>query len=186
MPAGTPPAFISTSGPIDPKILEGMGRVAVAWGHLDFVLRAACKRVEDVSWDSGQGKAIWQLPRHQVVIKRMKQRLDDSGFSQDCKDAIRELLDEVGCGRGEGLYGQRNQAIHSVLWSSPDGATLAARVGHAVAPAQTPSVEVLSELADKIAGLSKRLLERTYPTSDITIGAFHPEAEVSAAPWMKP
>ena len=186
MPTGTPPAFISTSVSIDPRILEGVGKVAVAWAQLDFVLRAACKRVEDVPWNSEQGKAIWQLPTHKNVIERMKQQLSDSKFSKVCKDAIRELLDEVGCGRGEGFYGQRNQAIHSVLWSSPDGATLAARVGNPVAPAQTLSVEELSELAEKIASLSKRLLELTYPTSDITIGPFHPEAEVSAAPWMKP
>jgi hypothetical protein len=119
--------------------LEAIGAVAQAWAMLDVALRALLACTAGPSSNESSLQRIREIPSHGQLIAELSHA--GSSLSPELSRRVERVLSEVGRGRNEGLYGQRNQLLHGVVWKSSRGQVILRRIGHNVPDINTHAID---------------------------------------------
>ena len=133
--------MVNLSLPEDPELLEAAGRVALAHGQLELMLRMTIKTLTGLSVDEAlnatEKSKNWELRRD--IIQLFNKKTNDPVIRYKLKAII---------GKCEQLSDERNRLLHNAWAIGTDGSILMKGEKHAWGPAASP--ESLRELASQI------------------------------------
>lgn len=127
--------------PEDPKLLQAIGRVAVAHGQLEYILRMTIKVLSGLSvqeaLDATSKKGVYDLR------KKIKKLFEQKSANEVAKTKLDALL-----GKAERLSNKRNRLIHRPWAKDAHGKWVVKEEDHVWGP--PPSAEELNQLAEGI------------------------------------
>jgi hypothetical protein len=145
---------VDLSLPEDPGLLEAAGRVALAHGQLELMLRMTIKTlagltVEEVL-DATPRSKNWELRRDIVSL-----------FNKKTKDTSLRLRLRAIMGKCESLSSERNRLLHNTWALAPDGSVVTKGPNHAWGQAATPKdlCKLAAQTSDVVATLNRERLE---------------------------
>ena len=134
---------VDLSLPNDRALLKAAGRVALAHGQLELMLRMTIKTLTGLSVDKAlnatQKHKNWELHRDIISL-----------FNSKTKDPVLRYQLKAILGKCDQLSIERNQLLHNAWGIAPDGSVVMKGRKHAWGPA--PTVEDLESLASEISG----------------------------------
>jgi hypothetical protein len=127
--------------PDDPNLLEAAGKVALAHGQLELMLRMTIKTLDGLSVQDAltltAKRKNWGLRKD--IEKKFSQKTNDGTLRKTLIDLL---------ARCEELSDQRNKLLHNAWAIAPDGSVVTKGDTHAWGPA--PTADDLTKLASKI------------------------------------
>ena len=139
---------VNLSLPGDSELLEAAGRVALAHGQLELMLRMTVKTLSGLTVDEAlnatEKTKNWELRKE--IIGLFNSKTTD----RPLRPKLKAML-----GKCEQLSESRNRLLHNAWAISPDGSVMMKGDRHAWGPAAT--VEDLNKLAQEIAAEVKNL-----------------------------
>jgi hypothetical protein len=150
---------INLSLPEDLDLLEAAGRVALAHGQLELMLRMTIKTLAGLSIEEAlsatQSGKNWELRRDTVAL-----------FNGKTKDISLRLKLRAIVGKCERLSNERNRLLHNAWELAADGSVVTTGPNHAWGHAATPDDlrKLASEISNVVATLNRERLEGFIPS----------------------
>lgn len=155
---------------LSPEVLQTAGAVSLEWSKLDYVMRIACKRLEDVGMTSEDGRRIMAISGHGEIVRRLCKAIAECDqIDGTAKKSLNDLITTIGKGRNDGLYGRRNQVLHSWWATNEQDAWLGRRVGtDEWCTLVRVAKQDLEQLTENIRNTWEELLDLTKPLLDVS------------------
>lgn len=145
---GSPPVMLELAIPSDPDLIEALGRMAIAYSHLELVLRYTVKTLSGLSIE----KALDATSKERTADTRQRLRRLFLGKKPTADETVR--LDAL-LGKASRLTNKRNEYLHSAWSVSIAGVPIMKSEDHSWGPA--PKKEEVEGVASELLALGKEI-----------------------------
>ena len=151
---GSPPMMLELAIPNHPDLIEALGRLAIAYTHLELVWRYTVKTLSGLSIE----KALDATNKERTADTR--QRVRRLFLEKKPTETETSQLDAL-IGNASRLTSKRNDYLHSAWSVSPAGMPIRKSEDHSWGPA--PTKEEIDRVASELLSLGKEINhERLY------------------------